>query len=178
MRGVESWKPVLNWESVYEVSDFGRVRRIKPYSGSGRYRDCTLPRLLKAAIGNAGYPFVELNDAPRRAVVNVHKLVALAFLGPYPDGCEINHKDRNRSNAAASNLEYVSHSENVAHSYTFEERMATVPRGMAHSNRRVDEDAVRFIRSSAASLSTLARKYGVGRGTIFDIRNRKTWRHV
>lgn len=175
---METWKAVVGWEGVYEVSDLGRVRRIKPYSGSGRYRNCAVPRLMRTCAGSAGYPLVDLCDAPRKSIVNVHQLVARAFLGPCPIASEINHKDRNRGNAEVCNLEYVSHSENVTHSYTFDDRMATVRRGMGHWNRRVDEDAVRFIRNSCASLRELARKYSVSFLTISDIRNRKTWKHI
>ena len=49
----------------------------------------------------------------------VHRLVAYAFLGPPPSeaASQVNHIDGNRSNNGIQNLEWVSHSENVRHSY-------------------------------------------------------------
>ena len=49
----------------------------------------------------------------------VHRLVAHAFLGPPPSeaASQVNHIDGNRSNNGIQNLEWVSHSENVRHSY-------------------------------------------------------------
>lgn len=43
----------------------------------------------------------------------IHGLVAEAFLGPRPEGYQVDHKDGNRSNNHVSNLEYVTHRENI-----------------------------------------------------------------
>ena len=62
----------------------------------------------------------------------VHRLVAHAFLGPPPseEAWQVNHIDGNGSNNQMDNLEWVSHSENMRHSY------ATNPsRGNAGSKR-------------------------------------------
>jgi hypothetical protein len=53
------------------------------------------------------------DNNPKNAYV--HHLVAAAFLGPKPDGAEVNHKDCDKTNNALSNLEYVSRGENIAH---------------------------------------------------------------
>ena len=49
--------------------------------------------------------------------VRVHRMVAFAFLGPPPSDHQtlVNHKDLNKGNNAAHNLEWVSPSENQAH---------------------------------------------------------------
>lgn len=41
-----------------------------------------------------------------------HILVAFAWIGPRPEGCELDHKDGNIRNCAVSNLEYVTPEEN------------------------------------------------------------------
>jgi hypothetical protein len=44
--------------------------------------------------------------------VNVHTLVAEAFLGRRPDGMVVHHKDHNRRNPRLENLEYITESLN------------------------------------------------------------------
>lgn len=46
-----------------------------------------------------------------------HRLVAEAFLEKPDFPCEVNHKDGNKQNNAASNLEWVSRSTNMHHAY-------------------------------------------------------------
>ena len=52
------------------------------------------------------------NDNGTKAIT-VHKLVALVFLNKYEDNLEINHIDNNRSNNVISNLEWITHQDNI-----------------------------------------------------------------
>lgn len=67
-----------------------------------------------------GYYYVTLGyvvENYRWKHIAVHRIVAKSFL-PNPDNKpEVNHKDRNRGNNNVSNLEWVTHSENIIHSY-------------------------------------------------------------
>lgn len=46
---------------------------------------------------------------------SIHRVIAFHFIGPCPEGCEVNHKDLDRSNNDISNLEYITHQQNILH---------------------------------------------------------------
>ena len=73
-------------------------------------------RNLKPALDNAGYLKVNLGRYRTR---NIHRLVAETFILNPEEKRDVNHKDGNKLNNNVSNLEWVSHSENIKHSYDF-----------------------------------------------------------
>jgi NUMOD4 motif-containing protein/HNH endonuclease len=106
----EEWRPVPGYEGVYEVSDHGRVHSIARILRNGRrMKGC----MLKPWINPWGYPVVGLRLDGAQIFRPVHRLVALAFLGPTPEGQEVRHLDGDSSNCALTNLAYGTHRENV-----------------------------------------------------------------
>lgn len=96
----EEWR-VVPGHADYEVSSLGRVRSWKRGYGA----------LLKCAPDSAGYPRVVLDSASR---YNVHRLVAAAFIGPCPEGKEVDHVNTVRADNRAENLQYLTRRENMA----------------------------------------------------------------
>lgn len=79
----------------------------------GRIYSVWSERFLKLKPSGLGYCQCLLGMKPTKA----HVAVAHAFLGPCPPGKEVNHIDGNKSNNHFSNLEYVTRSENIKHSF-------------------------------------------------------------
>jgi hypothetical protein len=113
----ESWRDIVGYEGHYQVSDQGRVRSL-PRHRRGHLGAPTLVRgrVLKQATSGR-YPMVLLCREGQRRAHSVHRLVAVAFLRPDPSRPEVNHRDGVRTNNSVSNLEWMTRSENVAHSY-------------------------------------------------------------
>lgn len=101
----ECWLPIPGYEGRYDVSDMGRVRS---WLRMGK----PLPRILIPTPGDWGYPRVGLFLDGQRIVRKVHQLVALAFLGPRPEGQEVLHVDGNPANPQLANLRYGTSREN------------------------------------------------------------------
>jgi hypothetical protein len=101
MNQTETWKPVPEFEEVYEVSDLGKVRRIKASSATHA------GRLLKPLLQRDGYLRVHLKCRPRRKKIALHRLVAEVFI-PNPLFLpEVNHLGP-KSDCRASMLEWRS----------------------------------------------------------------------
>lgn len=94
---------------AYEVSDRGRVRRCLPCSGS------RVGKLIAPRPHTKGYVTVGLYRDKRRTSRLIHSLVAEAFIGPRPPGHEVNHRDGDKLNNHAGNIEWVTSSANTRH---------------------------------------------------------------
>ena len=96
----ETWRPVVGYEGLYEVSDMGNVRSL-PRLGT----HTTKPTLISPHL-RCGYFHVTLWKNNRQKDFTVHRLVALAFI-PNTDNLPcINHKDEVKQNNKAENLEW------------------------------------------------------------------------
>jgi hypothetical protein len=104
----EVWIKVLGKE--YSVSSHGRV-----FSWKTRLKYSYRPiGLLTIAKHNLGYRYTTLDGKP----IYLHRLVASCFMPTPDDGLEVNHIDHDKANNHVSNLEWVTHKENIQKSYT------------------------------------------------------------
>lgn len=184
---IETWKPVPSFEGFYSVSDRGSVRSEINCCLSKKGR---LLRPAKRFSKRKGYLFVVLCVKQERKNCFVHRLVAAAFLGV--SVLEVNHKDGNPENNLLENLEYVTRLGNARHavklglyrsgdrnsSRLHQERMC---RGKDHPCSKFTEQDVLKIRERLANGERgypIAREFGVDRGAIYAIKNRRTWTHI
>lgn len=170
----EEWRPIPDWESLYSVSNLGRVRRDAAGQGTQPVPYVLTPR------HSHGYRSVSLHGH-RRSTVSVHRLVALAFLG-LQHGQEVNHKNGDKTDNHAANLECVSHRENMQHAR--EQLGIPMPQGVPgekHWNSRLTEAKVLEIRAAAAAGEThksISRRYGIAPQSVSEIVTRRKWPHV
>jgi len=112
----EIWKEVKGYEDSYEVSDFGRVRSINRYVNN-RHGGLSLKvgKILIQHASLSGRLHVGLSKNSKSKSIDVHKLVALAFLDHTPCGNDlvIDHIDHNHLNNNLSNLQLITHRENT-----------------------------------------------------------------
>jgi hypothetical protein len=131
----EVWRRIPGWETVYEVSDLGRVRSIPRTIFRGGVAHKLQSHLL--LLTGPNYQHVTLSNSGRRVTRSVHRLVLDAFVGFRPDGMEGCHRDGEPSNNRLSNLRWDTVSENhldtVRHGNNFRSRRNVCPRGHALS---------------------------------------------
>jgi hypothetical protein len=102
---------VQNFPS-YAVSRGGVVIRVLNKTGSFKGK---VLRQYENQPPTDRHLYVRLSENGRVLKRYVHHLVAETFIGPRPDGGEVNHKDTNPTHNAVSNLEYVTRANNVQH---------------------------------------------------------------
>lgn len=182
---IEKWRMVDGYEGRYAVSNAGRVKRTIEYTTadgrSFKWRGEYL-KLSKDKRGK-GYWRVWLYDRKKRrsCPLSVHGLVARYFIGPCPPDKEINHKDGDPSNNNVDNLEWVTHRENIQHSFRELDHAANLVRGSEHHHAKLHERDIPHIRtllSQGYSKASIGRLYGVSGYAINCIANGKTWKHV
>lgn len=107
----EMWKPVKDYEGLYEISSLGRVKSLN-YKGTGK------EKILKNTEHSNGYLIVGLAKNGKYKLFYVHKLVAEAFI-PNPEGkpC-IDHINTIKNDNRIENLRWVTHEENSNNSLT------------------------------------------------------------
>lgn len=176
----ETWKAVVGFEGLYEVSDLGRVRSLSRdvlvQHHTGHFYRKMDGRVLRACGGNGGYPCVNLWFEGRVLNRKVHLIVADAFLGPRTPGTEVCHRDGNRNHNAAANLRRDTPTNNNADKIAH----GTLLLGESCPWAKLTENDIRAIRAARGRLSqsTLADIHGVTRSHISTIQSGKVWRHV
>lgn len=114
---IEIWKNIAGYESLYQVSNLGRVKSL----GNDRTRK---EKILKPGKNKLGYLKVVLCKEGKMKTITVHRLVAAAFVqNDSLFNNEINHIDENKENNCASNLEWCDRQYNANYG-TAIERMA------------------------------------------------------
>lgn len=103
----EVWKDILGFAEDYQVSDAGNVR-------NKRTGKC-----IKPYLNDNGYLIVGLYSRKRGKTVHfrVHRLVAESFIENPLKKRTVNHKDGDKTNNYATNLEWATHKENLRHAF-------------------------------------------------------------
>lgn len=141
----EIWKDIEDYDGKYQVSNLGRVRRWK----HDRWY------ILKCSTTKRCYKYAHLTDADGNTKkVQVHRLVALAFVEGCKDGLVVNHKNENPSDNRAENLEWVTQMQNNNYGSANDRRSANCSKRIVLRVSADGEIVGRYVGVPAASKAT------------------------
>lgn len=169
----EIWKYVDNFENLYKISNYGRIISYNK-NKNGKFLK---PKILICRTSKT--PLLHgLSKNSKDKSITVHRLVATHFI-PNPLSLpEINHIDGNKHNNHVSNLEWMTHKDNVQHAVDNN----LTNKGEKSFLSKLTNDKVLEIRNLKENENLSYRKisilYGVKPNTIKSIILRKTWRHI
>lgn len=112
----EYWVPIKGYEGLYEINNFGQIKRLARMISRPTIGNFYVPdKLLKVVPMSTGYLSVSMTKDGKQTECLVHRLYAEAFI-PNPNNLPcVNHIDGNKLNNDLSNLEWCSYSVNNRH---------------------------------------------------------------
>lgn len=135
----EEWRDIKGFENHYQVSNLGRVKsleRIVKYKGYNNlvnkvieYQKTFKQKILKQEIVR-GYLKIQLSNHSKYTKFQVHRLVALTFIGNPNNYPQVNHIDGDTKNNNIKNLEFCTAKQNVNHA---------IKMGLSNHNKAVNK---------------------------------------
>ena len=153
----EIWKPCPEFEEKYLISSHGRVL------GIGTYNTCKKGELLKLykKNGRNGYIQARFYDNGRVKTIEIHTLVAKAFIPNPNDFPMINHIDKDKTNNHMDNLEWCNNLYNIRYSnakaidvYTKEGEFVETLEAMSDASRKYNTDTTNISRCCKSQYGT------------------------
>jgi hypothetical protein len=168
----QRWLPVPlpEFADAYSVSDSGVVRRILPWNNTKN--DGVL-----CPWKHHGYLYVRLYFRGRTRKIQVHRLVAMAFIGaPSSSSQTVNHKDGDKLNNLPNNLEWLSQGENATHGW--QTGLMRTLRGEANGFAKLSAEQVASLRrrrSEGATYNQLASEFCICKSHVSRIVRGLAW---
>ena len=109
----EIFKDIEGYEGLYAVSNWGRVKSLERIDSLGRV---VKEKILRPGKYGRGYLHVCLFKGGECKMYTVHRLVLSTF-NPVAnmENLDCNHRDEDKENNNLSNLEWITHKENINH---------------------------------------------------------------
>jgi hypothetical protein len=166
---MDNFVPIPNWE-VYGINQLGQISRI-----GGKRKGAKLGRLLKIQTHNTrGYSIVRLYDQQRQKSFDVHKLMAITFLGDVPAGHQICHNNGIKTDCRLENLRIDTTSSNQMDRI----KHGTSNRGTRNNQNKYQEETILIIKSllkSGAKSNEISKFMSMPYKTVRNIKINRSW---
>lgn len=172
---LEIWKDIIGYEGYYQVSNLGNVKSLARKGSGSSLKD----RILKPGLSGSKYLFVHFSVNGKVKMMQVHRLVAIAFIQNKLNKKEVNHINGIKTDNRVENLEWLSPSENIKHGLSL--GIMNTAKGSQKKNSKFTEEQVYNIKIRLKNGEIgfrIAKELGVHKEVIAGIRKGRTWKHV
>jgi hypothetical protein len=163
-------------DGFFRIDELGRIWRTQEFGRTGKRR----PVLERRAeqMRDDGYLAVRVSIAGKEHQCLAHRIVWIAANGDVPDGLEVNHKNGKRAECDLGNLDLLTKSGNVQHSYR--ELGHPVMKGSRNGRAKLTPEQVAEIRALHGQRASraVAAQYGVSHTSIKRIWRGERWNEV
>lgn len=176
----EIWKDIENYESIYQISNCGRIKSLDRYiyqrDAEGNLYERFVPEKvlsLKKNNGN-GYIVASLSNGFEQQSSNfyIHILVAKHFIPNIFNKPTVNHIDGNKSNNCVNNLEWATQKEQAQHA--IKNNLTTVNTKKLNEEKAVE--IYKLVWSNQYTVKEISNIYDISKYTIWAIKNKKAWK--
>lgn len=176
MMSGEIWKDTHGYENLYQVSSFGRIKKVSKIGGY-------FGHINRGYKHHSGYRYVNLTRDTKRKHFSIGRLVLTAFDRPPKDSEECNHKDGNKDNNHIENLEWCTAKENSQH------RDNVLGRG--NKGKFIGENSTRteltdieareikgLLKQGKLTQKQIAERFNIKVHTVGNIKLGRAWKHI
>jgi len=167
------YKIIISTNGRYEINNNGDIRSTK-----------TKQKMHQSKAG-AGYLRINAWINKKHITKYVHRLVAEIFIGSCPNNMEVNHIDGNKLNNNVSNIEYISHSENLKHAIKIGIRKPShISRNVGENHglsKLTNNDVIEMRRlwdTGNYTQSELSKTFGINFRRVSCIVRGDSWKHL
>ena len=173
------YKPIKGFEGSYEISNSGIILGLKRCIATKLIGEFYKKQHILIPKMRGNYLKITLHRFGKGKQLSIHRLVAIAFVENPHNKEFVNHIDGDKLNNNFNNLEWVTASENIQHSY--DTHLQISQKGSKHGGAKLTEIQVvnmRLKHKSGIKLSDLANEFNISTPTVCEIVNYKSWQHV
>jgi len=180
--GNELWTNLVykDIKPMYEISTYGNIR------------NRNTKKVLKKSVSEKGYIQIGLmvySKKKSNKTFKLHVLVAHTFLSKppnfYSEYYTVNHKNGNKNDNSIYNLEWITFTENIQHSYKL--GLNKPRKGSLNGRNKYDEKIIEYVCELMSKnyknkyiINCVLDKFSIqiSKHVIHDIRRKKTWTHI